>query len=111
MRTRAVAQCYFACQPLTVLGAEVEGGPASISAISSTFFALNLGIDRPPRRDSDPRDVRGQSMGLPVLTPKRSSHSERSKIAVTPAHLSRRVTAFTVSAAHIRGVKAMPPRS
>jgi hypothetical protein len=44
----SVAQCYFACQPLTVLGAEVEGGSGSTTVTSSTFFALNLGSTIPP---------------------------------------------------------------
>jgi hypothetical protein len=39
---------YFACQPLTLLGAEVEGGQAAIFPGYSTFFALNLGSSVPP---------------------------------------------------------------
>jgi hypothetical protein len=42
------AQCYFACQPAAVLGVEVEGGPGTISVLSSTFFALNVGSTIPP---------------------------------------------------------------
>ncbi|GAC1463681.1 MAG: hypothetical protein NVSMB9_01420 [Isosphaeraceae bacterium] len=41
-------QCYYACQPLTLLGAEVEGGPGVMSTEYSTFFALNLGSKIPP---------------------------------------------------------------
>jgi hypothetical protein len=42
------AQSFYACLPLTVLGAEVEGGAGSITPGSSTFFALNLGSAVPP---------------------------------------------------------------
>ena len=42
------AQAFFACAPITVLGAEVEGGPGTITAGTSTFFALNLGTAIPP---------------------------------------------------------------
>lgn len=42
------AQSYYACRPLMVLGAEVEGGPGDVTASSSTFFALNLGSAVPP---------------------------------------------------------------
>jgi hypothetical protein len=42
------AQCYYACEPLTVLGAEVEGGAGTTSASPSTFFALNIGSTIPP---------------------------------------------------------------
>jgi hypothetical protein len=44
----STAQCFFACQPLTLLGAEVEGGAGTISQGNSTFFALNLGTTVPP---------------------------------------------------------------
>ena len=53
-RTKAIAtypssaQRFFACVPQTVLGAEVEGGPATFSPGSATFFALNLGTAVPP---------------------------------------------------------------
>ena len=43
-----IAQCYFACEPLAVLGTEVESGPGVISGNSTTFFALNLGSTTPP---------------------------------------------------------------
>jgi hypothetical protein len=42
------ANCYFACQPLTLLGAEVEGGAGLTSATSAPFFALNIGSTVPP---------------------------------------------------------------
>lgn len=42
------AQCYYACQPVTVLGTEVEGGLGSTSVLTSTFFCLNLGSAIPP---------------------------------------------------------------
>ncbi len=42
------AQRFFACVPQTVLGAEVEGGPALVPPGTSTFFALNLGTAVPP---------------------------------------------------------------
>src|ERR1700752_4925590 len=42
------AQCYYACQPLTVLGSETEGGPGARTASSMMFFALNLGTTIPP---------------------------------------------------------------
>jgi hypothetical protein len=41
------AQCYFACEPLAVLGTEVENGPGIVSGNSTTFFALNLGSTTP----------------------------------------------------------------
>ena len=41
------AQSYYACQPLTLLGAEVEGGLGSVTAGSSTLFVLNLGSTIP----------------------------------------------------------------
>ena len=44
----ATAQCYYACQPLKLLGAEVEGGPAIVSAATATYFALNVGSAIPP---------------------------------------------------------------
>ncbi|MCA1684586.1 MAG: hypothetical protein LC745_01090 [Planctomycetia bacterium] len=44
----STAQSYYACLPLTLLGAEVEGGSGLVSATSSTFFALNLGSAVPP---------------------------------------------------------------
>jgi hypothetical protein len=37
------AQQFFACSPVAVLGAETEGGQATLSAFPATFFALNLG--------------------------------------------------------------------
>ncbi len=45
------ASSYYACQPLTLLGTEVEGGPgvvSSTSTTSATFFALNIGSTVPP---------------------------------------------------------------
>jgi hypothetical protein len=42
------AQCFYACQPLAVLGTEAEGAPGAVSPESSTFFALNLGGTIPP---------------------------------------------------------------
>jgi hypothetical protein len=44
----ASAQSYYACQPLTLLGQEVEGGPGVVTPGSGTFFALNLGSTVPP---------------------------------------------------------------
>ncbi len=41
-------QCYFACQPLALLGQEVEGAPGAVSPSPVTFFALNLGTSVPP---------------------------------------------------------------
>jgi hypothetical protein len=43
-----LASCYFACEPLAVLGTETEGGPGVVSGNSTTFFALNLGSTIPP---------------------------------------------------------------
>ena len=42
------AQAYYACQPLTLLGAEIEGGAGVVSVVSGTFFALNIGSTIPP---------------------------------------------------------------
>lgn len=39
---------FYACLPLTLLGAEVEGGPGTVSAGDAVFFALNLGSSVPP---------------------------------------------------------------
>lgn len=44
----SAAQCYYACQPVTLMGVEVEGGSGVVSAASGTFFALNLGNAVPP---------------------------------------------------------------
>ena len=44
----ATAQSYFACQPLTLLGKEIEGGGGVTTATTSSFFALNLGLTVPP---------------------------------------------------------------
>lgn len=41
------AQSYYACQPLTLLGAEVEGGPGAVTLGSATLFVLNLGSTIP----------------------------------------------------------------
>jgi hypothetical protein len=43
-----MAQVFYACLPLTILGAEVEGSLGSITAGVSTFFALNIGSMVPP---------------------------------------------------------------
>jgi hypothetical protein len=42
------AQCYYACEPLTLLGPEVEGAPGVITELGATFLALNLGNSAPP---------------------------------------------------------------
>ena len=42
------AQRFFACRPVVVLGAEVEGGLGAITADPSTVLALNLGSGIPP---------------------------------------------------------------
>lgn len=39
---------YYACQPLSVLGAETEGGTATLVMKDCTLFALNLGNAVPP---------------------------------------------------------------
>jgi|SRR5579883_2593601 len=44
----STAQVFYACEPLTVLGAEVEGGLGVVSVMPGTFFALNLGGTVPP---------------------------------------------------------------
>ncbi len=43
-----VAQGFYACSPLTVLGREVEGGEGTVTAGPSTFLALNVGSAIPP---------------------------------------------------------------
>lgn len=43
-----VAQCFYACEPLSVLGLEIEGGFAMVASSSATIFALNLGTTVPP---------------------------------------------------------------
>jgi hypothetical protein len=42
------AASYFGCQAQTILGAEVEGGGATITPDGGVFFALNLGSAIPP---------------------------------------------------------------
>jgi hypothetical protein len=42
------AACYYACNPICVLGTEVVGGPAVLTTVAGTFFALNLGSTIPP---------------------------------------------------------------
>ena len=37
------AKSFFACSPVAVLGAESEGGQATLTALPPVFFALNLG--------------------------------------------------------------------
>jgi hypothetical protein len=44
----ATATSFFACNPITVLGAEVESGAGIKTASSSAFLALNLGSAIPP---------------------------------------------------------------
>ena len=41
------AASFFGCQPVSVLGAEAEGGPGSLTVITQTFYALNLGSTVP----------------------------------------------------------------
>ncbi len=42
------AQRFYACTAQTVLGAEVEAGPASFTPGPASFYALNLGTSIPP---------------------------------------------------------------
>jgi hypothetical protein len=42
------AASYFGCKPQTILGAEVEGGAATITPDGGVFYALNLGSAIPP---------------------------------------------------------------
>jgi hypothetical protein len=41
--------CFFVCNPITVLGAETEGGTGILTSDNSTFFAYNLGSAVPPQ--------------------------------------------------------------
>ena len=43
------ARSFFACTPVPVLGAEVEGGAATLTPLTPTFYALNLGGAIPPQ--------------------------------------------------------------
>ena len=43
------AKRFFACTPVAVLGGEVEGGAATLSALSPVLFALNVGGAVPPQ--------------------------------------------------------------
>ena len=43
------AQSFFACVPVTVLGAETEGGQATLTPLAPTLFAFNLGAALPPQ--------------------------------------------------------------
>ena len=47
-RYPTVAQSFFACQPLILLGAESEGGSGAVTEVNTTFLALNLGSTVPP---------------------------------------------------------------
>ncbi len=42
------AQSFFACSPVAVFGAEVEGAQATLTALAPIFYALNLGSAIPP---------------------------------------------------------------
>jgi len=42
------AQVYYACQPLTLLGTEIEGNAGVSTTTNSIFFALNVGSTIPP---------------------------------------------------------------
>lgn len=42
------AACYYGCQPQRILGAEVEGGAATLTPDGGAFYALNLGSAVPP---------------------------------------------------------------
>ena len=42
------AFAYYACLANVVLGAELEGGSASLTPTLSSFFALNVGNSTPP---------------------------------------------------------------
>jgi hypothetical protein len=44
----ATAACYYACNPVSVLGTEVVGGSGMLAIEPGTFFALNLGSTVPP---------------------------------------------------------------
>lgn len=43
-----VPQCYYVCQPLQLLGPEIEGAAGVATPASATYFALNLGGSIPP---------------------------------------------------------------
>lgn len=43
-----VARRYYACEPLNVMGDEVEGASASTTVVATTFCALNVGGAVPP---------------------------------------------------------------
>lgn len=43
------ARSFFACSPVAVLGAETEGGPATLTSLTPIFYALNLGGAIPPQ--------------------------------------------------------------
>jgi hypothetical protein len=42
------ATCFYACNPITVLGTEAEDGPSILTTEACTLFALNLGSTIPP---------------------------------------------------------------
>lgn len=42
------AQRFYACKPVVVLGAEVEGGAGVITTEPATVMALNIGASIPP---------------------------------------------------------------
>ncbi len=42
------ASRFFACEPASILGAEVEGGAASLEPATGTLLAFNLGVAVPP---------------------------------------------------------------
>jgi hypothetical protein len=43
------ATSFFTCNPLIILGQEVEGGAGVVAAGAAMFFALNLGSAIPPQ--------------------------------------------------------------
>ena len=44
----STAMSFYACETAQVFGTEVEGGAGTVTAGSSTFYALNLGSRVPP---------------------------------------------------------------
>jgi hypothetical protein len=43
-----IAQSYYACKPLILLGTESEGNLGVITEVDSIFLALNIGKELPP---------------------------------------------------------------
>ena len=61
----SVASAYYACETQTVIGAEVEGGTATVSGDGDDLLRAEPRHARAAAGDAVRGDVRRQSLGLP----------------------------------------------